>query len=137
MNKKFKIFPKCRKSIYSEDVFYKKFNGIYINIKTTTLWNCGEFTIKLNNFDEIKKKNPIIINNYSGELESLENVYSKKHTIENVEKLSENIQKEVLEEIYEDESSKKLYDDDILEEYGWCDGETIYKIYDGFELEAI
>ena len=51
--------------------------------------------------------------------------------------MSSDTQKEVLEEIYEDYENKILYEDDVLEEYGWREGDVEYEIHDGFHTQVI
>ena len=133
----FNIVPLCKKSTYSKEELSKKFNGVYISIIKTYKWRWGEFTITLGENDIMEKvlqENPLVINNYSGEFISTVDCCCVSHTVRNLDKLPKDMQKEVLEEIYEDVKNKVLYEEDVLDEYGWSEGDTKYEIYNGFEL---
>ena len=134
------VSPKFKKSVNSIEEWYKKFDDIYISIKRTRKWRHGEFNITLDNsinIDKVKLENPLNINKYDGEFINTIDCYGNFHTIINLKKISPNIQKDVLEEIYEDFDNKILYDDDVLEEYGWCEGDVEYEILDGFQMQVV
>lgn len=134
------VTPNLKKSVNSIEEWYKKFGDIYISIKITRKWRHGEFNITLDNsinIDKLKLENPLNINKYGGEFINTIDCYGNFHTIINLKKISPNIQKEVLEEIYEDFDNKILYDDDVLEEYGWCEGDVEYEIHDGFQMKVV
>ena len=133
------VTPNLKKSVNSIEEWYKKINDIYISIKIIKKWRYGEFNITLDskNIDKVKLENPLNINKYNGEFINTIDCYSNFHIIKNLKKLARNIQKEVLEEIYEDFDNKILCDDDVLEEYGWCEGGMDYEIHDGFQMQVV
>ena len=138
MNNTYTVTPVCKKSVYSKEQLYKRFNGITININIIKTWRYGEFTINLDNLDDInkiKKENPLIINNYFGELLFTNDCSNVEYVVENIELLPFEIKKEVLYEIYEDIDNNILFTEDILEEYGWNEGDIEYSIYNGFKLK--
>ena len=51
----FDIVPLCKKSTYSKEELFKKFNGVYISIIKTYKWRWGEFTITLGKNDIMEK----------------------------------------------------------------------------------
>tara|TARA_B100001758_G_C18382486_1_gene598077 strand:- start:717 stop:1142 length:426 start_codon:yes stop_codon:yes gene_type:complete len=134
------VTPKLKKSVHSSEEWYKRFDGVYISIKKTRKWRHGEFNITLDNLkkiDKIKHENPLNINKYKGEFINTIDCCGSFHTIINLKQVSSDTQKEVLEEIYEDFENKILYEDDVLEEYGWCEGDVEYEIHDGFHTQVI
>ena len=129
------LFLFVKNPLIQEELF-KKFNGVYISIIKTYQWRWGKFTITLGKNDVMEtvlQENPLVINNYSGEFISTVDCCCVSHTVRNLDKLPKDMQKEVLEEIYEDVKNKVLYEEDVLDEYGWSEGDTKYEIY-RFEL---
>ena len=138
--KTFKVSPMYKKSTFSNEYWVKNFNGKDVYLIICTEWRWGEFNISIKDNDnnqEFLEQNPIIINDHSGEFIETTDGCGYSHEIKNIETFSEDLKKQVYEDIYEDLDEHILYDESILEEEkDWVLDDTIYEIYGGFTLEV-
>jgi len=141
MNKElliYKVTPKLKKCTYSTEIWDNIICNKKVVIEKTILWRYGEFNIEIyeNEKEKLLKKDHINITDYGGEFICTTDGCEETFEIKNIEKYSENEKEEIYKSIYENIEEEILFDESVLEEEnGWTLDDTIYEIYNGFDLE--
>jgi hypothetical protein len=141
MNKElliYKVTPKLKKCTYSTEIWDNIICNKKVVLEKTILWRYGEFNIEIyeKEKEELLKKDHININDYGGEFICTTDGCEETFEIKNIEKYSENEKEEIYKSIYENIEEEILFDESVLEEEnGWTLDDTIYEIYNGFDLE--
>ena len=134
----YKVTPKFKKCTYSTEIWDNIICNKKVVLEKTTLWRYGEFNIEIyeKEKEDLLKKEHIKINDYGGEFICTNDGCEETFEIKNLDKYTDNVKKEIYESIYENIDEEILYEESILEEEkGWTLDDTIYEIYNGFELE--
>ena len=134
----YKVTPQSKKSTYSIELWDNLICNKKVVLEKTIIWRYGEFNISIydKEKEELLKKDYININDYYGEFICTNDGCEERVEIKNIDKYSEDEKKEIYKSIYENVDEEILLDDSVLEEEnGWTLDDTIYEIYNGFELE--
>ena len=144
MTSTYEIEP-CNKScIYTTEHWIITIStGKDVELLYTECWNYGSFEITVNK-DEIEdliNTSPVLINDIGGSVNQLEMGWYYGHNVKNVKQYSDEEMKEINKVIYGDiEDNDTDYDEEDcidtgrLEDNGWTLEDTIYEVYDGFEI---
>jgi len=141
MNKElltYKVIPKFKKCTYSTERWDNIICNKKVVLEKTILWRYGEFNIEIyeKEKEDLLKKEHIIINDYGGEFICTNDGCEDSFEIKDLETYSKNEKEEIFKSIYENIEEELLFDESVLEEEnGWTLDDTIYEIYNGFELE--
>lgn len=134
----YKVTPQSKKSTYSIELWDNLICDKKVVLEKTIIWRYGEFNISIyeKEKEELLKKDYININDHDGEFICTNDGCEERVEIKNIEKYSEDEKKEIYKSIYENIEEEILFDDSVLEEEnGWTLDDTIYEIYNGFDLE--
>jgi len=138
LTKSYKISADYKKSTYQGEYWTNQLkNGKNVELLVTTYFRWGTFTINLTDIqkEEILKRESIILNEYDCDFQEMWDGDSQYIEIENESQYSEEELAEINDKIYEDEDES--YDEEYLENNGWCLDDTIYGFSTGCVLESI
>lgn len=127
-----------KNSTYTNEYYSNTICGKRVVFVITRNWRWGEFNITIDEAtkEEVEKMNPLIINDYSGEVDSTEDGWFDSAEIKNIDSYSDEEKIAIYESVYEDKEQQIPYDSCVLEdENGWELDDTIYEVYGGVELE--
>ena len=135
--KSYKISANSKKSTYETEQWTNKIDDKLVELLVTKYYRWGIFTINLTEKQkkEILKKDSIILNGYDYEFQEIWDGDSLYVEIENKEQYSEEELTKINNTIYE--GGREIYDEDFMENNGWCLDDTIYGFSCGCVLEPI
>lgn len=142
----YNIVPLNKNSVYTIEHWTNILqSGKNVTVLYTQQWRYGSFTIDLteNEKQKLIDIEHIILNDHGASVEELVSGWDYEHEIKNKDKYTDSELKEIYRLMYCDKENTEEYNSDeehefnqdIMEENEWTMNDTIYEIYDGFDLD--
>lgn len=145
----YNVYPENKDCVYTTEHWVNHLsNGKQVTVLFVQQWRDGTFTIDLNetNKEKLLTEDHIVLNDWGGCTEQLISGWFYETQIKNKEQYNDAEIQEIHKLMFCNNNNKDEYncedaldfnnfEQDVMETNGWFMEDTIYEIFNGFELE--